>query len=81
MLLAGIAPEEIAETLGISVVGLEPRLWETVRALGRLDATRGPHSAIGSGRPSLPDRLAADGFSGGVDRGRPDRCRRAITPT
>ena len=42
MLLAGIAPEEIAETLGISVVGLEPRLWETVRALGRLDANPRP---------------------------------------
>ena len=42
MLLAGIAPEEIAETLGISAVGLEPRLWETVRALGRLDANLRP---------------------------------------
>jgi DNA-binding NarL/FixJ family response regulator len=33
MLLAGIPPEEIAETLGISTEGLDSRLWAMLRAL------------------------------------------------
>lgn len=38
MLLAGIAPQEIARTLGISAGGLESRRWEMLRALEGFDA-------------------------------------------
>lgn len=40
MLLAGIAPKEVAETLGISASGLESRRWEMLRALEGFDADR-----------------------------------------
>lgn len=38
MLLAGIAREEVAKTLGISAAGLDSRLWQMLHALERLDA-------------------------------------------
>jgi DNA-binding NarL/FixJ family response regulator len=41
MLLAGIQPEEIAETLGLSEAGLESRLWGMLRQLEAPPA--GPH--------------------------------------
>jgi DNA-binding NarL/FixJ family response regulator len=37
MTLAGIAPAEIAQTLGLSSAGLESRLWEMLRKLENLE--------------------------------------------
>jgi two-component system response regulator DevR len=41
MSLAGMAPAEIAQTLGLSSAGLESRLWEMLRKLENLDVDPG----------------------------------------
>jgi two-component system, NarL family, response regulator DevR len=38
MTLAGLAPEEIAQTLGLSSAGLESRMWEMLRKLENLQS-------------------------------------------
>ena len=62
MTLAGIAPAEIAETLGLSSAELESRLWEMLRKLENLDPNRGREP--GEGRSHAES----------VDRGRPPSC-------
>jgi len=52
MLLAGIKPDEIAETLGVSEAALESSLWTMLRSL-----EAGPSGARGL-HPSLHDRAA-----------------------
>jgi two-component system, NarL family, response regulator DevR len=50
MSLAGMAPFEIAQTLGLSSAGLESRLWDMLRKLENLDvdsaAARGAHRSV-----------------------------------
>ncbi len=52
MSLAGMAPSEIAQTLGLSSAGLESRLWEMLRKLENLDvdsaAARGARRSVGN---------------------------------
>src|SRR5438067_312756 len=51
MLLAGITPDQIAQTLNISAAGLESRLWATLR---KLEAPQGgARSRAGHGQTSV----------------------------
>jgi DNA-binding NarL/FixJ family response regulator len=53
MLLAGIKPAEIAETLGLSEVGLESRLWSMLRRLESGGSEQaGPYTRLPGRRPS-----------------------------
>jgi DNA-binding NarL/FixJ family response regulator len=51
---AGIAPVEIAKTLGISECGLESRMWEMLRKLETMDVYQ-PLIGLGRGRWSVLD--------------------------